>query len=167
MANSNRLTGFSNTGGFTRSLYDRCAYQKDLYQSVEPLGFQMYPGKYENCSKCTYDETQFWRPFDGQIVDAESELTNRTRRYTRCPQYKYLPGCKKSCYCTNTFDKSNPVVMAQEACAIVSNNLPRILGPGYELDTSPMCSMRIPRNPMPRDVVPAKRVVVVKKGVPQ
>jgi hypothetical protein len=163
MTNSNRLTGFSNAGGFTRSRYDRCAYQKDLYQSVEPLGFQMYPGKYENCSKCTFDETQFWRPFDGQIVDAESELTNRTRRYTRCPQYKYLPGCKKSCYCTNTFDNSVPKVAPQEICSILSNNLPRVQGVGYSLQVEPMCEMRIPRNPVPRGA-PAQRVVLVKKG---
>lgn len=155
------VKGFSNAGGFTRLNYDRCAYQKDLYQSVEPLGFQMYPGKYENCSKCTYNEDQFWRPFDTQIVDAESELSNRTRRATRCPQYKYLPGCNKSCYCTNTFDPSNPIVMAQETCPILHNNIPRIQGPGYTLDIEP-CQKRIPRNPMPRLVSAPKKVILKK-----
>jgi hypothetical protein len=154
---SNRVTGFSNTGGFARSLYDRCAYQKDLYQSVEPLGYMMYPGKHENCSKCTHDEQSFWRPFDAQIVDAESELSNRTRRATRCPQYKYLPGCEKSCYCTNTFDSSNPIVMPQEVCPIVHNNIPRVMGPGYNLQTEPFCVRRIPRNPIPRNVVVVKK----------
>lgn len=162
------VKGFSNTGGFTKSIYDRCAYQKDLYQSVEPLSFQMYPGKFENCSKCTYDETQFWRPFDGQIVDAENELTNRTRRQTRCPQYKYLPGCNKSCYCTNTFDKTNPIVMPQESCPIVFSNISRIIGPGYDLQTEPMCgSSRIARNPLPRRMAAPQQKVVLVKKVPQ
>ena len=136
---SNRVNGFSNSGGFARSLYDNCAYQKDLYQSVEPLGFMLYPGKYENCSKCIYDKNNFWRPFDSQIVDAESELSNRTRKATRCAQYKYSPNCKKSCNCTSTFDKTNPIVMPQELCPIVYNNIPRIRGPGYVLNTEPFC----------------------------
>jgi len=143
--------GFSSSGGFSRQRYDRCAYQKDLWQSVEPLGWMMYPGKFENCGKCTYDEKSFWRPFDGQIVDAESELKNITRRATRCPQYKYLPGCAKSCYCTNTFDKTNPIVLAQEVCPIVHNNIPRMRGKGYELNTEPFCARRIQRNPQPRN----------------
>ena len=79
------------SGGFNRTTYDRCAYQKKLYESVDPLGHIMYPGKFENCRKCVQDETQFWRPFDAKIVDAESELKNITRIYTRCPQYKYSP----------------------------------------------------------------------------
>lgn len=132
---------------FTHLKYDRCAYQKDLYQSVEPLGYMMYPGAYENCSKCTVDEQQFWRPFDPQIIDADSELKNITRRNTRCPQYKYSPQCSKSCYCSSTFDKSNPIVMAQETCPIIHNNIPRLYGPGYELKTEPFCQKRVVRNP--------------------
>lgn len=156
------VKGFSNTGGFSRSLYDRCAYQKDLYQSVEPLGFQMYPGKFENCSKCTYNEDQFWRPFDKEIIDAESELKNLTRRATRCDQYKYNPGCD-SCYCTNTFSKKNPIVMDSLNCPIIFSNLPRIQGKGYELNIEP-CQKRIPRNPMPMQNGAPKRVVFVKKN---
>jgi hypothetical protein len=157
------VKGFSNAGGFTRLQYDRCAYQKDLYQSVEPLGFQMYPGKFENCSKCTYED-QFWRPFDAQIVDAESELRNITRRATKCPQYMYNAGCKKSCFCTSTFDKSNAIVMPQEVCSIVTNNIPRQVGVGYSLETEPFCTKRVVRNPVPRQVQAPKKVVLVKRG---
>jgi len=134
------------SAAFSRLMYDRCAYQKDLYQSVEPLGYQMYPGKHENCSKCTKND-YFPRPFDGNVVDAESELKNITRRATRCPQYKYNKGCKKSCYCTNTFDPRNPVVLPQEVCPIVHNNIPQIMGPGYTLQTEPFCPKRYPRHP--------------------
>lgn len=136
---SNHVTGFSNAGGFSRLEYDNCAYQKKLFQSVSPLEYQMYAGKFENCDKCTLNKDQFWRPFDREIVDAESELTNRTRRATRCPQFKYGPLCKKSCGCTSTFDRSNPIVMPQEACPIVRNNIPKILHKGYRLNTGPAC----------------------------
>jgi hypothetical protein len=140
------ISGFSSSGAFNRQKYDRCAYQKDLYESVSPLSWMMYPGKFENCSKCTVNEKNFWRPFDGDIVDRESDLKNITRRSSRCPQ-KYLPNCKKSATCTNTFDPSNPIVLAQEVCPIVFNNIPKMYGPGYELKTEPFCQKRIPRNP--------------------
>ena len=141
--------GFSSSGGFTRDIYDRCAYQKRIYESTSPLALKMYGGFYENCNKCLYNENSFWRPFDPEIVDAESELKNITRRQTRCPQYKYSPTCKKSCLCTNTFDPRNPIVMPQEVCPIVHNNIPRMYGPGYTLQTEPFCTNRVPRNPMP------------------
>jgi hypothetical protein len=155
------VKGFSNAGGFTRLQYDRCAYQKDLYQSVEPLSFQMYPGKFENCSKCTYED-QFWRPFDTQIVDAESELRNITRRATKCPQYMYNPGCKKSCFCTSTYDKSNAIVMPQEVCSILNPNLAQIRGSGYTLNTDLDCK-RVVRAPVQRQAQAPKKVVLVKR----
>ena len=130
------------SGGFNRTTYDRCAYQKKLYESVDPLGHIMYPGKFENCRKCVQDETQFWRPFDAKIVDAESELKNITRIYTRCPQYKYSPACKTSRNCISTFDKSNPIVLAQENCPIVRSNIPKMYGTGYNLQTEPFCKPR-------------------------
>lgn len=134
------------SGSFTRLRYDRCAHQKDTFQSVEPLQYQMYGGKYESCSKCT-DKDSFYRPIDAIIVDTESELKGITRANSRCPQYKYSPYCKKSKSCTSTFDKSMPVVLAPENCPIVRNNIPRISGPGYELNTEPFCAQRMVRNP--------------------
>jgi len=133
------------SGSFTRLRYDRCAHQKDTHQSVEPLQYVMYPGKYENCSKCTYNEESFYRPFDEAVVDAESELKGLTRPASSCPQNKYSPKCPKSKTCTSTFDKSVPIVLAQEVCPIVKNNIPRIDGPGYDLKTEPFCGKRTVR----------------------
>lgn len=137
---THNVAGFTgDASGFSRNLYDRCSYQKDIFQSVEPLGYMLYPGMYENIGKCVVNKNQFWRPFDEKIIDADSELKNITRRATRCPQYKYSPTCKKSCFCTSTFDPSNPIVMAQEACPIVRNNIPRNTNVGYKLRTEPFC----------------------------
>jgi hypothetical protein len=134
------VSGFSNVGGFNRLRYDMCEYKQNLYQSVGPLAHQMYGGAYENCQKCIYDDKSFYRPFD--LVDIESELRNISRRASKCPQNKYLPNCKKSGSCTSTFDKSNPIVMAQEVCPIVRSNLPRITSTGYELNVEPFCSKK-------------------------
>jgi len=135
------------SGSFNRLRYDGCAYSIDLAQSVEPLQWQMYSGKFENCSKCTYDESQFWRPFDKEIVDRESELKGITRRETKCFQSKYSPNCKNTSKpCLGTFDPTAPIVMAQEVCPIVHSGMPKITGPGYVLNTEPFCMKRVPRN---------------------
>jgi len=129
-----------NTGNLSQTRYDRCAYQRHLYEEVSPLKYQMYGGKFENCSKCTYDKHSFWRPFDDAIIIAENELKNLTRPHSRCPQYKYNPNCRKSCLCTGTFDPSNPVVLSQEVCPIIFNNIKKMKNPGYTLQTEPFCS---------------------------
>lgn len=108
--------------GFSSRLpYDPCAYNKELSESVAPYAYQMYDGKYENCNKCVYDH--YTRPFDGDVVDVDSELSNRTRPASRCPVRKYHPSCKKSANCVSTYDSSVPVVLAPEVCPIVVNNL--------------------------------------------
>ena len=35
-----------------RLMYDACAYKKRLQESTTPLDYTLYPGKFENCSKC-------------------------------------------------------------------------------------------------------------------
>jgi hypothetical protein len=116
-------------GGFDRLRYDRCAYARDLYESTSPMKYMLYEGKYENCGKCVYDEHSFYRPFD--LVDQESELKNITRLASKCTQFKYSPTCKDSKTCTSTFSKSVPIVMAQECCPIIHNNINKMTVPGF------------------------------------
>ncbi len=119
-----------NLGAYNRLSYDNCAYQKRLYESTSPLLYQLYEGKFENCGKCTY-KNQFWRPYD--LVDLESELKNITRPNTKCPQLKYNPDCKKSKMCVSTFEKNLPVVVDSQVCPVVTNNIPRMNHPGYNV----------------------------------
>lgn len=140
-----------NNGSSTRSKYDKCIYTQDLQSSTDPLAYRMYSGMYENCSKCINNKNQFWRPFDKQIVDRESELTNRTRPLSYCNKCKYSPFCKHSNKCVNTFDKSNPIVLPQYLCPIVYDNTkPRTTSVGYTLNTEPFCNnetiIRTPSN---------------------
>lgn len=123
-----------------RLKYDPCATQQWLNESTKPLGYMMSPYKYENCNKCIHGG-YFPVPFDGDIVDAESELTNRTRPASKCNKMKYSKYCKKNKYCTSTFDPSVKPVFAPDVCPIVYNNIPKPTGPGYVLETGePFCN---------------------------
>lgn len=128
---------YGNFGSSNRLMYDNCAYQKKLFESVSPLSYQLYEGKFENCGKCTYNN-QFWRPFD--LVGIESELKNITRPNSQCPQFKYNPNCKKSAMCTSTYDKSVPVALDPRVCPIVQNNIPRMTNVGYSMPPANICS---------------------------
>jgi hypothetical protein len=108
-------------GFSTRLPYDPCAYNKHLSESVAPYAYQMFDGKFENCSRCVYDH--YTRPFDGDITDVDSDLKNISRPTSKCPSRKYNPECKKSGNCISTYDKTAPIVLAPEVCPIVFNNL--------------------------------------------
>ena len=135
------------SGSFNRLRYDPCAYDKDLKQSTTPLAYFTFPQMYESETKCTFNK-QFVRPIDKDIIDRESELKGLTRRASQCPQKQYHPNCKKSKVCTSTFNNDNPVVMPQEACPIVHSGLPKIVGPGYVLNTEPFFTNPAFRMPM-------------------
>ena len=125
------------TGSSNRSIYDNCSYEKRLYESVSPLAYQMYFGKFENCGKCQYDK--YYVKYQPEIVDVESELKNITRPLSECDQYKYSPSCKTSKLCQSTFDKKVPVVFSPDICPIVHNNIPRQNHPGYKLADPNIC----------------------------
>jgi hypothetical protein len=126
-----------NIGGSNRLPYDVCAYQKKLYESTSPLGYQLAEYKFENCTKCRQDK--FYRPFD--LVDVESELKNITRLASKCPEKKYNPNCPKSKTCLSTFDPSVPVVLAPEVCPIIFNNIPRMRDVGYRVPNGGYCGV--------------------------
>jgi hypothetical protein len=108
-------------GYSTRLPDDPCAYNKRLSESTGVYAYTTYVGAFENCNKCVYDH--YTRPFDGDIVDVDSELSNRTRPASKCPSRKYSPRCKKSPNCLSTFDDSVPVVLAPEVCEICPTNI--------------------------------------------
>ena len=113
---------------FNRTMYDVCATERKTNDSIFPMGYQLYIGKYESKSKCTYDKNSFFRPFD--LVDAESELKGITRFVTRCPQMKYVPNCSprsEICYPT----KDMPIALNPRLCPPVKNNMPIITDKGF------------------------------------
>ncbi len=125
-----------NLGASNRTIYDTCQYQKQLFESTQPLSYQLYFGAHENCNKAVFD--RFWVKY--QLVDIESELFNLTRPLSNCDQFKYHPNCGKSGLCTSTFHRSVPVVYAPEVKAIVYNNIPRQTHPGYRVPRPNICN---------------------------
>ena len=80
-----------------RLIYDTCAYKQNLEQSVGPLAYQLYPGRFENCNKCrielgTVGGTAVSH-IKGNLVDLESDLKGTTRKASLCPEKKYNSPC--------------------------------------------------------------------------
>jgi hypothetical protein len=127
-----------NIGGFNRLMYDECASQQRIEDSTSPYNYMTYGGAYENCKKCTY-ENQFWRPFNNEIVDRESELLGLGRPATKCSKLKFSPNCgKPSPRCRSTYDKTNPVIF-DRVCSIINSNIPVQKNPGYKMPSSNIC----------------------------
>lgn len=122
---------YGNQGSSNRQLYDPCAYKQYLDQSVDPLYYEMYFGKEENCHKCI--DKKAWYKQDVPIVNIESELLNITRPLSDCSNWKYNPNCKTSSRCISTFDPNAPKIMSPSLCPIVYNNIPIQTDVGYRL----------------------------------
>jgi hypothetical protein len=126
-----------NSGFFTGTTYDKCAYDKKLQESTTPFEYQMFDGKYENCNRCI--DKKMYKRGDVQIVDVESDLWNLTRKASKCPNKMYNPHCKKSKECISTYDKTAPIVLAPEVCPIIKTNMQRITNTGYRMPPPSNC----------------------------
>ena len=80
-----------------RLMYDTCAYSKKMQESTSPLNYALYPGKFENSSKCRIELGLVGGNgvslFSGNLVDLESDLRNQTRPLSHCPKNDYQPRC--------------------------------------------------------------------------
>lgn len=105
-----------------RLIYDTCAYKKSLDESVSPLNYTLYPGKFENCSKCRIEFGVVGGNnvslFSGNLVDLESDLRGQTRPASLCPNKKYQPKCN-SCPTNNS-----GIPCGDINCQPKMNNLP-------------------------------------------
>jgi len=109
-------------GSSNRLIYDACACSQNYHDSTSPFKYVTYMGAYENGDKCKCNG--FWRPFDPEIVDIESELKNITRPASKCATQKYVPSCKTSSMCISTYHEPKPHIV-NTVCPIVHNNIPR------------------------------------------
>ena len=78
-----------------RLIYDDCAYNTSLNESVSPLNYILNPFKYENCNKCRNELGLLGGTnvsnIRGNIVDLENDLIGLTRLASDCPSKKYHP----------------------------------------------------------------------------
>lgn len=73
---------------FTRLDYDKCAYGKKLDESVSPLDYQLYMGKFEHSKQCPVGDHTNNLEF-GVRTEVESDLRGQTRHASKCPEEKY------------------------------------------------------------------------------
>jgi hypothetical protein len=100
-----------------RLMYDRCAYATEIKESTEPLEYNLFLGKYENCKTCPVGNFPNVLPF-GPRTNVESELWGITRPATDCPEKKFI---------ANSDFKGklpfSPPEMCQSIYGITPNNL--------------------------------------------
>jgi hypothetical protein len=110
--------------------YDDCAYNQSVHVLTDPLYYQLYLGKHENCNRCSHPT----QPRNVPLVDIESELKNQTRAASLCANMKYSPYCTysnlKPYGCLSTYDQKVPVEIPPELCLYDHNfidlyNVPR------------------------------------------
>lgn len=76
-----------------RLIYDECAYTTQIKESVSPLEYNLFAGKYENCTQCPVGENTNLLEF-GVKTDDENELLGLSRPNTKCPGNKFNPAVK-------------------------------------------------------------------------
>ena len=81
---------------FTRNRYDVEDYNRDLYQTIRPGHFKTNLPR-NNCDGCLNPNPAHNASFGASInkqnlMDVDSELMGLTRKNTKCPENKYLPG---------------------------------------------------------------------------
>lgn len=93
---------------FNRLGYDNCAYAKTLQQSIDPLDYFLFKGKYQTK---TFRNLEF-----GIKTDVESDLQGQLRIGTRCPEKKFPYNSQ------NGVDYTPPII-DQSIYYITPNNL--------------------------------------------
>jgi hypothetical protein len=78
-----------------RLMYDKCAYNEDLTQSVSPLAYMLDKSRFENVNKCRIPLGVVGGTavshVDGNLVDLENNLFGLDRPETLCSAYKFIP----------------------------------------------------------------------------
>jgi len=100
---------------FNRLSYDSCAYSKTLQQSIDPLEYNLFKGKFESCTTCSVGD--FTNNLDfGIRSDIESDLKGQTRVGSKCPSEKFPVN-------SNNAAPFTPAVTCQSIYDITPNNL--------------------------------------------
>ena len=99
-----------------RLIYDTCAYATDVKESVGPLEYNLFKGKYELCKQCAVGDFTNNIEFESR-ADVENELFGLARPNTLCPSLKYNPA--------KPFKSPNfsPPIMCANIYHITPNNL--------------------------------------------
>lgn len=125
--------------GITQQNFDTCQYFVETYQSVAPVGFQLWENKFISLQNNIEHRDYNYR----SVIDMESELRGITRPLSNCPSMKYTPGCKltsANTNCMGTFSK--PPVFNPYITPPVHNNLVPETSKGFVIPKQ-RCGMKL------------------------
>jgi hypothetical protein len=100
---------------FNRLSYDSCAYSKTLQQSIDPLEYNLFKGKFESCTTCSVGDYTNNLDF-GIRSEIESDLKGQSRVGSKCPSEKFPNNA-------NTASPFTPAITCQGIYDITPNNL--------------------------------------------
>jgi hypothetical protein len=104
---------------FNRLSYDTCAYSTEIKESVKPLEYNLYKGKFESCKECSVGDFTNNLEFSDR-TEVENELFGLTRQNTKCPSGKYDP---KVVFKNHPY---SPPTMCQSVYNLTPTNLQKI-----------------------------------------
>lgn len=83
-----------------RLIYDACAYNARLGESMAPVEYMLDLAAHEHCDKCRVDLGLVGGTnvahVNGSLVDIENDLKGINRPATKCPAFKFLPSADGS-----------------------------------------------------------------------
>ena len=75
-----------------RLIYDKCAYATTIKESTSSLEYNLFKGKFENCTHNNCPVGDFSNTLEfGPRTETESELYGLTRPGSLCPSLKFDP----------------------------------------------------------------------------
>jgi hypothetical protein len=93
---------------FTRPRQDTCSYRQELSQTVGPGEYQL--AKPAPCNPCFVNDPHIRMQRFGaslskntSLIDIDSEMIGINRKFSKCPELKYIPKCNVS-----NFGGANP-----------------------------------------------------------
>ena len=75
----------------TRLIYDPCYCKLATHDSVSPMDYQLYKGKYENCHRCKTNDGIVNNIAYGKLIALENNLMNINSQASLCPNNQFNP----------------------------------------------------------------------------
>lgn len=119
------------TGGSSRLSYDVNEFQQRTTESVTPLEYQLYSGKFQRCNWCGIQNPNKKSELDFSVrVDIENDLLDINRKNSKASANKYQPPCNDAPYC----ELPNANFVPARICDrnVVWTNLEKPTNPGFD-----------------------------------
>jgi hypothetical protein len=101
----------------TRLIYDPCYCKLATHDSVSPMNYQFYQGKYENSHRCKTNDGVVNNIAYGKLIALENNLMNINGSASLCPTDKFNPNTANKGIAINPPDVCDIVPTRKQTCA--------------------------------------------------